>query len=412
VEIALAPEGSARVALAQQSIKQAETHVAEAKAGFWPSVDSSVQERSQTLNLKTFGFDFEFPVLGFSLPGIVGPFSVFDARATAQAQVLDFSTIRKYKASRAGLDATKADLNQTKEQVSEQVARAYLAALRADAALDTVRANVELSEALEKLAQEQKDAGTGTGIEITRAQVQLANDRQRMTVAENDRRRAMLQLMRAMGLDLNSGVDLTDKLAYRKIDVSALQASLETARKDRADLKAQQQHEQTARLNYSTVQAEHLPSIAAFGDYGTIGPALVGAHPTHTIGVTLKIPIFDGGRRDARREESLSQYRQEQIRTGDLELQIELDVRLALDSLNSADSQVATAQEGLTLAQNELEQARRRYQAGVANSLEVTDAQTRLGRARDNQISAVYNHNLARLELATATGTIQEYVHQ
>jgi outer membrane protein TolC len=191
-----------------------------------------------------------------------------------------------------------------------------------------------------------------------------------------------------------------------------LQASLETARKDRADLKAQQQHEQTARLNYSTVQAEHLPSIAAFGDYGTIGPALVGAHPTHTIGVTLKIPIFDGGRRDARREESLSQYRQEQIRTGDLELQIELDVRLALDSLNSADSQVATAQEGLTLAQNELEQARRRYQAGVANSLEVTDAQTRLGRARDNQISAVYHHNLARLELATATGTIQEYVHQ
>jgi outer membrane protein TolC len=64
------------------------------------------------------------------------------------------------------------------------------------------------------------------------------------------------------------------------------------------------------------------------------------------------------------------------------------------------------------LAENELEQARRRYQAGVTNSLEVTDAQTRLDRARDNQINAVYNHNLARLELATATGTIQEYVHQ
>jgi outer membrane protein len=412
VEIALTPEGSARVALAQQSIRQAETHVGEAKAAFWPTLDGSVQERSQTVNLKAFGFSFEIPVPGFSIPSIVGPFSVFDARATAQVQVLDFPTIRKYRASRASLDATKADLEETRNQVSEQVARAYLASLRADAALETVRANVQLSEALETLAQTQKDAGTGTGIEITRAQVQLANDRQQMTVAENDRRRAALQLLRAMGLTLSSDVELTDKLTYQKVDISALESSLDGARKSRTDLKAQQQHEAVARLNYSSVQAERLPSVAAEGDYGTIGPDLVGAHPTHTVGITLKVPIFDGGRRDARRQESFSQYRQEQIRTQDLELQIELDVRLALDSLRSADSQVATAQDGLMLAQNELDQARRRYQAGVANSLEVTDAQTRLDRARDNQINAVYNHNLARLELATATGTIQEYVHK
>jgi outer membrane protein TolC len=93
-------------------------------------------------------------------------------------------------------------------------------------------------------------------------------------------------------------------------------------------------------------------------------------------------------------------------------LQVELDVRLALDSLRSADSQVKTAGEGLTLAQSELEQARRRYQAGVTNSLEVTDAQTRLDRARDNQVDALYNYNLARLDLATATGAIQEYVQK
>jgi outer membrane protein len=412
VDIALTPEGSARVALAEQSIRQAETRVTQAKAGFWPTVDSSVQERSQTVNLNTFGFSFQIPVPGFSIPSIVGPFSVFDARATAQAQVLDFTTIRKYRASRAGLDATKADLNETRNQVSEQVARAYLASLRADAALETVRANVELSVALQKLAQSQKDAGTGTGIEVTRAQVQLANDRQRLTVAENDRRRAQLQLLRAMGLGLNTDLELTDKLSYQKVDVAALEASLDTARKGRTDLKAQQQHETSARLNYSSVEAERLPSVAAFGDYGTIGHEIVGAHPTHTVGITLKIPIFDGGRRDGKRQESLSQYRQEQIRTHDLEEQIELDVRLAIDSLHSADTQVETARDGLMLAENELEQARRRYQAGVANSLEVTDAQTRLDRARDNQIVAIYNHSLARLELAAATGTIQEYVHK
>jgi outer membrane protein TolC len=410
VDIALTPEGSARVALAEQSVRASETRVSQARSAFLPTVDGSVNERSQTVNLHTFGFNFDFP--GFSIPSVVGPFSIFDARASAQVTVLDFTTIRKYRASRSGLQAAKADLDVTKDQVSEQVARAYLASLRADAVFDTARANVELSEALERLSQSQKDAGTGTGIEVTRAQVQLANDRQRLIAAENNRRGAVLQLLRAMGLSLSIGVELGDKLSYQAVDTAPVEALLETARKGRTDLKAQEQHQQIARLNYSAVEAERLPSIVAAGDYGTIGNEIVGAHPTHTVGIQLKVPLYDGGRRSSRRQESLVQVREEEIRTRDLGLQIELDVRLALDSLRSADSQVQSAAEGLTLAQSELDQAQRRYQAGVANSLEITDAQTRLVRARVNQIEALYSHNLARLELATATGAIQEYVQK
>ena len=60
----------------------------------------------------------------------------------------------------------------------------------------------------------------------------------------------------------------------------------------------------------------------------------------------------------------------------------------------------------------ELAQARRRYEAGVTNSIEVTDAQTRLDRARDNQVAALYSYNVARIDLSTAMGTIGEYVNQ
>jgi outer membrane protein TolC len=116
--------------------------------------------------------------------------------------------------------------------------------------------------------------------------------------------------------------------------------------------------------------------------------------------------VFDGGRRDARRAETASQMREERIRTADLKDQIDLDVRLALDSLRSADDQVKTAEEGLGLSEQELAQAERRYKAGVANSVEVTDAQTRLSRARDNRIEALYNYNVARIDLGTAMGTI------
>ena len=132
--------------------------------------------------------------------------------------------------------------------------------------------------------------------------------------------------------------------------------------------------------------------------------------PTRTYGVSVKVPLFDGGRRDARRAESASQYRAEKARTNDLKEQIDLDVRLALDSLASAQDEVTVAEDGLNLAQNELAQARRRYDAGVTNSVEVTDAQTRLERARDNQTAALYNYNVARIDLAQAMGRVRSTV--
>jgi hypothetical protein len=124
------------------------------------------------------------------------------------------------------------------------------------------------------------------------------------------------------------------------------------------------------------------------------------------------VPIFDGGRRDARRAEFASQFRQEHVRTNDLHEQIELEVRMALDSLHSAEEQMKVAEAGLSLAQSEFTQARRRYEAGVASSLEVTDAQTRLERARDNRIAALFNHNVARFDLGQATGTILAMVQR
>jgi outer membrane protein TolC len=412
VQIALTPEGSERVALAVQTVKQSEQRVNEARAAFLPTIDGTVQERNQTTNLRTFGLNFQLPVSGFSFPSLAGPFTVFDARASVQQSVFSFSDIKKYQASRAALAAAKADSDGTRNQVSEQVSRAYLACLRAAAAQDTAQADVDLANALVKLATQQRDAGVGTGIEITRQQVQLANDQQRLIVAQKDRRKAVTELLRAMGLTLDSPVEFTDKLAYSPVDVGTLEASLTKAAQQRPEIAAQQHREESARLTYGSVAAERLPSAGAFGDYGTIGLQVNSARPTREYGIQVKVPLFDGFRRDARRTESLAQVQQEKIRLRDLQQQVELEVREAIDSLHTAEAEVQTSQDGLTLAGNELAQAQRRYQAGVTNSIEVTDAQTRLDRARDNQVVALYDYNLARIDLATATGTIAEYVNQ
>jgi outer membrane protein len=412
VEIGLAPDGNARVALAQESIEQAEDRVKQAKSAFLPNLDASVSERYQTTNLRAYGFSFAIPIPGFSIPSIVGPFTVFDARAAATQSVLNVPDLKKYRASKASLTAARAENDATRNQVSEDIARDYLLCLRAEAVLETARANVELSEALLQLAQRQRNAGTGTGIEVTRAESQLANDRQRLIGAANDRARAVLQLLKTMGLNLAATVEFTSKLEYNPIGIEATETLLASALNARPELKAQRQREEAARLSHDAVRAERLPSIGATGDFGTIGPALYQSNGTYTLGASVRIPVFDGGRRAARREEAFSQYRQELIRTRDLGQQIELQVRQALESLRSAMAEVDAARTGQVLADNELAQARRRYEAGVTNSIEVTDAQTRLQRARLNQVLAIYNYNAARLELAAATGTIAEYVNQ
>ena len=130
VEIALTPEGSPRVALATESVKQAQEQAREAKSAFLPTVDGQIREISETVNLKTFGINFP-SVPGFIIPSFVGPFDVFDARVSAQQSIFSFSDIRKYQASRAAAAASASDLGTTRNQVSDQVARAYLACLRA-----------------------------------------------------------------------------------------------------------------------------------------------------------------------------------------------------------------------------------------------------------------------------------------
>jgi outer membrane protein TolC len=412
VDLALAPDGNVRVAMAQELIEQARTQQLEAKSPFLPDFDGSLGDRRQTTNLQAFGFAFKFPIPGFTIPSIVGPYSVLDARLTAQQSVFNFSDRRKYQAAKITALATATDAASTRNSVSDEIARDYLACLLADANRSTAQANVELSQALLKLAQQQKDAGTGTGIEVTRAEVQLANDRQSLIRADNDRTRASLTLLRAIGLKMDAPVSFSNKLEFKPVDTASNEALLEQARKSRPEIKTQQQREDAARLNIAAVKDERLPSLGAEADYGTIGSNPTNAHPTYTMGVTLRVPIFDGGRREARIGENASKLRQEQIRTRDIEQQIELQVRTALESLRSAAAEVQAATEGQTLSESELAQARRRYEAGVATSVEVTDAQTRLQRARDNLVKALYDHSVARLDLATATGTIGEYVNQ
>lgn len=409
VEMALAPDGATRARLAREAVTNAKAQQREALGYLLPNIDGYAGYTRQTVNLKAFGLSFSIPGFG-ETPTLVGPFSVFDLRGQVTQSVFDLSAIDRYRARVQMSTEARQEKDRAEQLVMERVARSYLTALRAQANVDASKANVTLAEALVKLAQSQKNAGTGTGIEVTRASVQLANEQQHLVAAENDYQLAALGLLREIGASLDTSVKLTDSMNYKAIAPEPVETAIQQAMKDRADFLAQQTRESAAKTNYDSVKWERLPSLGISGDYGTIGPGFSNAIPTWKAQATLRVPIYDGGRRDARRAEAASALRSEQIRSRDLKQQVELELRTALKELQSAEAQMKAAQEGLDLSNNELAQARRRYEAGITNSLEVTDAQTRLARARDNYTIALYGHNVARLDLQSAMGALGQLV--
>jgi len=117
--------------------------------------------------------------------------------------------------------------------------------------------------------------------------------------------------------------------------------------------------------------------------------------------------LYKGGRIKAQTAVSGIELKKLAQQQDELRNRIALEVKTALAELESAKSEVEVANLGVDLAGQEVTQARDRFQAGVANNIEVITAQDELSRANDNQIGALYRYNQARADLAHATGQME-----
>ena len=337
---------------------------------------------------------------------VVGPRDFYEARAFLTQNVFSLSLIQKWRAAKAGVDVAGLDAEVTKRDTMATTGLIYLETLRARAAVDARKADVALNSELLRLATERKMAGMATSLDVTRAKVQLENVRQQLLVAENERDRSKLNLIRTIGLSFDVRLVLTDDMKLQKIANQSVGEAMQVAKENRTELKAQKNRERLASLTLSSVTNERVPSIRATGDVGMIGNQIPNALTTDNVQVLMTVPIFDGGMREGRISQSRSLLRQEEIRTKDIQYQVALEVREALLTLASAQQQVAVAEEGLKLSLTELELSRERFTVGVATNIEVTDAQTRVAQARDNLIEGLFNFNAARINLARAQGQL------
>jgi outer membrane protein len=407
--VRVASSDAPAVALAGLRADEADARVRQVRAALLPSLSLGGSWLNRTFNSKSLGIDFSIPTPNGpqSLPELIGPFHLFDARVNASQTLLDWSGMVRVRAARAQADGSRAERGVTVEGTALTAALAYLRAVRAQAVVAARQADSAIASELVGLAEAQRAAGVSAVIDVTRARTQLVTAEGLLLVARNQLDRGRIDLTRTLGIDPATPLAFTDTLAATlgAADVPGARDSVVAAGlANRPDLRAELARAGAARQTGSAIRAERLPRLEVAADYGVNGRTVPGAISTRDVVLQVSVPILDGFRREARLAEQDAVVRESQVRERDLRQQIAADVDGSLLDLHSAEAQQAVAAERLRLAAQELSQSRERFKAGVAGNIEVIDAQSNLIRARDADIDARFAAASARVSLARAAG--------
>jgi outer membrane protein TolC len=374
-----------------------------ARAALLPQVNLNVSDSVQRINVAAF--------LGKKIPGFPqhgGPFQVFAAGPGFSAPVFDLRLFRRYQAARATANGSKAESLSTREQVILLVVSQYIGTLRAVANVQASESRVALAQALYDQAADVQKEGVGTGIDTLRANVELQNEKQRLLEAEDDRDTSLFGLSRLLNLDPRQAIELGDSLSFFDTPQPDVQSSIVSALSERQEWKALQERIKAAGLDRKASQQSRLPTLNFNGNWAYLGSSSTTGIPTYKYEADVSVPLFTGGRIHAEIVKASLEIQKLQQQEDDLRDQIALDVKTALINLDSARNQVAVANLGVQLSKEEVDQARDRFKAGVANNIEVIQAQDSLARANDNQIAALYRFNQARADFARSTGQMEK----
>ncbi len=279
---------------------------------------------------------------------------------------------------------------------------------RAAADVAAAQSRAELAQAVYDQSADLQKNGVGTGIDTLRGNVQLQNEKQRVIQGAN----------RAEDLAFRSGspVECGPRIARSRSPTRSassirptieLDQTIEKAYATRPELKAIHSEEERAALSARSAADQRLPKVEFSGFWRNRASLPTASSRLHVSGQASSFPLFTGGRIQAERAKAAISIRQLQQQEIELRNRIALEVKNAAAQVEAAQNEVTVANAGIALGSRRSRQARDRFQAGVANNIEVITAQDELARANDNQIAALYRYNQARANLAYAAGQME-----
>lgn len=373
-----------------------------------PNIGARAQEAVQTQSLTALGLKpsvFHAPV-----PRVIGPFNYFDLRASLSQSLFNFKALQNERAATERLKAEQFNVKDARELVVLAVGNSYLQSIAAGARVETAEAQVKSAQALYEKATDQQRAGLTPAIDALRSQVELQTRQQQLILARNESAKSNLSVARIIGLPPGQQFVLTEKAPYQALTPLALEVYLQRAYKGRADYQAAQAQVRSAELSKKAAQAGHYPSVDLNANFGDIGVTPANSNGTWQVIGGVNIPIFAGNRVHADVLQADAELKQARSQLGDLQGRIDYEVRSALLDLNAAAEQVEVARNSVDLAEQTLAQSQDRFAAGVADNLEVVQAQEAVAAAHESYIQSLYAHNLAKVELAYVIGDAEQGV--
>jgi outer membrane protein len=398
----LALKQNPQVILANLNVSQSEQDRAIARAALLPQANAGISDSAHRINIQA-AIGFNFP----NIPQHAGPFWVIQGGPNVTAPVFDLTLWRRYRAAKLDVEAGRSQELSAREDSVLLVVSQYLGSQRAAADVRAAQSRVDLAQALYDQAADLQRNGVGTGIDTLRANVQLQNEKQRLIVSRTSLETSLDGLARLLSLDPRQRVELADEESVSEaLDLSENE-TLAQAYEARPDLREILARERRAEVERIAAGDQRLPKLTFNGEWLEQGVNPHNLIPVYTYQGSIDVPLFTGGRIQAERAKADLAIRQLRQQERDLRDRIALGVKTAIANLASARSEVEVANLGIELAQQEVEQARDRFQAGVANNIEVITAQDELARADDNRITAIYHYNQSRADVAHATGRIE-----
>ncbi len=387
--------------LQTSAVKNANGQRLEELQSLLPTVDATASIQVQQINLAAFGLTFP------GVPKIVGPFQVVDFRAYLTQNLINVSALKNYIAAKHNFDAAHLTAEDARDLVVLTVGNAYLLCIADAARIEAVNAELATSKISLDQAVAAHDAGTSPRLDVLRAQVDYQNEQQSLISSRNNLEKDKLALARTIGLPLDQQFRLTDLVPFKVLDNVDPQAAFAQALKTRKDLAAYAEQVKSAVAEKDAAKAYQYPVASAAGDYGDIGTTPGHSHGTFSATGQISVPVLQIARTRGEEEVADAQFQQSKAKLSDQIQQVNQDVHDSILDIQTAARLVDSTHSNVELANQALSDAQQRYHAGVADNLPVSQAQSQLEQANDQYISALYQHNVAKLALARALGVAQ-----
>ena len=387
--------------LANLNTQVAENRVGLRRADLLPQVSAAGTVAPQTVNLEQFGF-----------PGAVGvtpPFTLYALQAHASQVIFDASMIERLKAASDSAKVAGLDARHIGSLAGAAAGLAYLRVLAAAEVVGAREADSAIAATLLAQARQFQAAGVTPAIDLTRNEVNAHAVQAELLSARNELGRARLDLLRVLNLPLDAPLRLTDSLGTGPVDVPlSPDSAVAFAMAHRPDVTAEAGRTEVARRSLRAITNEYYPTVGFQGQWTHSGQEVDRMLGSYTLMFGVQLPVFDGFRRQRRSSEQELRLAAQELRQRDLSRQAEQEVRRSLLDLGTAESAVTLATDRLALATLELKQATERFDAGVAGSVETTQAQTVVVAARNALIQARAGYGVARITLYQSLGVLDQ----